>query len=70
MQYFWRRGTRLTQFDVVDSTLEEGKDFRRTMSCTQQAVEIALDAPGARQIHHVKDLMLSRPYFSEFPIRA
>jgi hypothetical protein len=27
----------------------------------------ALDAPGARQIGHVKNLMLSRPYFTRIP---
>jgi len=29
--------------------------------------KLALDAPAARQIHHVKDLMLSRPYFTRIP---
>lgn len=27
----------------------------------------ALNAPGAQQIHHLKDLMLSRPYFTRIP---
>jgi hypothetical protein len=27
----------------------------------------ALNAPGAREIHHIKDLMLSRPYFTRIP---